>query len=594
MTNEYWAIEAQLSNEKKDFQELTVGFHEGLFNFEDFCRSIEKITGNSTILKDSKVTEELFNSVADLINDDNNNLETVTNLFYKEFLKQFNDIEQKISEYIVERDNQNAQTVVLLSDIEQKLLTSENVNSDLDQNYSVLNEISCDKLWNKNNLLSEMNHVLKQVLGDKIVNNVNCSDSYLLNKQKELCSSLMINNINSLQEVNDVNLFVKETELNARYEKWLKDVNTVIDVSNLEWNKSERMISEEYEKWKLMCQKQYSEKINEIEKQYNDLQNKKLKWLEDQYSGEAQKLDDDILTDFSLITEQLNPDTMKISNLSLTDLIKGKNTVLDELLNYSLQSASEKEYDKCIDYHITKLQNYIGLADTYNLIDEKEKELNSLNIVYSNELLKSVVLQKKLEIESRLNESNLELSKWQEDLVRREGYSVGDEISRYAVVDSLVFNNAVREKQTVHKYEWFTIDDLINELQNKNLKEAGQELSVKEVARKLNVSKEEVAVAIESARPLESINEEAYNEENGESKISKISNKEDDVNKLINRLTINRLIQELDEREKKIIILRYFREKTQTEVANLLGISQVQVSRIEKKILNSMRTKIAN
>ena len=138
------------------------------------------------------------------------------------------------------------------------------------------------------------------------------------------------------------------------------------------------------------------------------------------------------------------------------------------------------------------------------------------------------------------------------------------------------------------------LNSKINELQNKNLKEAGQELSVKEVARKLNVSKEEVAVAIESARPLESINEEAYNEENGESKISKISNKEDDVNKLINRLTINRLIQELDEREKKIIILRYFREKTQTEVANLIGISQVQVSRIEKKILNSMRTKIAN
>ena len=138
------------------------------------------------------------------------------------------------------------------------------------------------------------------------------------------------------------------------------------------------------------------------------------------------------------------------------------------------------------------------------------------------------------------------------------------------------------------------LNSKINELQNKNLKEAGQELSVKEVARKLNVSKEEVAVAIESARPLESINEEAYNEENGESKISKISNKEDDVNKLINRLTINRLIQELDEREKKIIILRYFREKTQTEVANLLGISQVQVSRIEKKILNSMRAKIAN
>ena len=180
--------------------------------------------------------------------------------------------------------------------------------------------------------------------------------------------------------------------------------------------------------------------------------------------------------------------------------------------------------------------------------------------------------------------------------VKRFDFSFGVKFSTYAVPYIMgEIKRFIREDGPIKISRSIKeLNSKINELQNKNLKEAGQELSVKEVARKLNVSKEEVAVAIESARPLESINEEAYNEENGESKISKISNKEDDVNKLINRLTINRLIQELDEREKKIIILRYFREKTQTEVANLLGISQVQVSRIEKKILNSMRTKIAN
>ena len=53
------------------------------------------------------------------------------------------------------------------------------------------------------------------------------------------------------------------------------------------------------------------------------------------------------------------------------------------------------------------------------------------------------------------------------------------------------------------------------------------------------------------------------------------------------------LIKELDSREQQIIVLRYFKEKTQTEVAKTLGISQVQVSRIEKKVLLEMRKKIA-
>lgn len=61
---------------------------------------------------------------------------------------------------------------------------------------------------------------------------------------------------------------------------------------------------------------------------------------------------------------------------------------------------------------------------------------------------------------------------------------------------------------------------------------------------------------------------------------------------IADRLTINKLIDELNEQEKEIVISRYFNGKTQTEVAKKLGISQVQVSRIEKRILHSMKQKL--
>jgi len=99
---------------------------------------------------------------------------------------------------------------------------------------------------------------------------------------------------------------------------------------------------------------------------------------------------------------------------------------------------------------------------------------------------------------------------------------------------------------------------------------------------------------LESEKPIDSINEDSYdNDSKGETKISKISNGKDETSILINKICIDNLIEELDKRDKQIILLRYYREKTQSEVAKLLGISQVQVSRIEKKILLSMREKIA-
>lgn len=133
----------------------------------------------------------------------------------------------------------------------------------------------------------------------------------------------------------------------------------------------------------------------------------------------------------------------------------------------------------------------------------------------------------------------------------------------------------------------------IKEVQKEHLNKTGKEISISNLAKELEVSVEEIAVALDSIRPLESINEEAYQDDGeGETKISKISNNKDEANMVINKICVDKLINELEDKEKQIIILRYFKEKTQTEVAKILGISQVQVSRIEKKILLSMRGKI--
>ena len=134
----------------------------------------------------------------------------------------------------------------------------------------------------------------------------------------------------------------------------------------------------------------------------------------------------------------------------------------------------------------------------------------------------------------------------------------------------------------------------VKEVQREYLCKKGEEINISEISKILKVSKEEIAMAMESERPLESINEENYdNESNGESKISKISNGKDETAILIDKICINNLIEQLEAREKQIILLRYYRGKTQSEVAKMLGITQVQVSRIEKKILLNMKEKIA-
>lgn len=134
----------------------------------------------------------------------------------------------------------------------------------------------------------------------------------------------------------------------------------------------------------------------------------------------------------------------------------------------------------------------------------------------------------------------------------------------------------------------------IKDIQSKYLKETGEEINITEIAKQLKMPKEEIAVALDSLKPTISIYDDRYtNDEGGISFLDTLSTNVDEAETLTNKLTIKEMITNLEQREKEIILLRYYKNKTQTEVAKILGISQVQVSRIEKKILNSMKLKLA-
>ena len=133
----------------------------------------------------------------------------------------------------------------------------------------------------------------------------------------------------------------------------------------------------------------------------------------------------------------------------------------------------------------------------------------------------------------------------------------------------------------------------IKELQERFLKE-GKEISINEIAKNLNISKEEVTVALDSLNPVISIYEQTNsNDEKGVSIIDKLKNNTDEAELITNKIVIQEMIDKLNDREKQIILLRYFKNNTQSQVAKIIGISQVQVSRIEKKILENMKQKIS-
>ena len=128
------------------------------------------------------------------------------------------------------------------------------------------------------------------------------------------------------------------------------------------------------------------------------------------------------------------------------------------------------------------------------------------------------------------------------------------------------------------------------EMLKKQYEKLGKELSINEIEKELKESKENILLALEANKEIKSIEEE-FEDSNENILFNKVkveSYEEDTIKKII----LKQELEKLDEKERNIIILRYFYNKTQSQIASQYGISQVQVSRIEKRVLLKMRENI--
>lgn len=128
------------------------------------------------------------------------------------------------------------------------------------------------------------------------------------------------------------------------------------------------------------------------------------------------------------------------------------------------------------------------------------------------------------------------------------------------------------------------------QMQEQIIKEENRELSVSELSQRLGVEKEELILALESTKQVESLYAKK-GEQNQEGSIPLMDLLSDSTQneKMIDHISLQYVLEHLDQKERQIIVMRYFQDRTQNEVAKQIGISQVQVSRIEKKVLNQMR-----
>ena len=130
-------------------------------------------------------------------------------------------------------------------------------------------------------------------------------------------------------------------------------------------------------------------------------------------------------------------------------------------------------------------------------------------------------------------------------------------------------------------------------IQNEYISKKGRDIQIEELAKLLKVSKEDIVIAMDSNNTVESIDRKV-NDSDDLTIMDKLKSNVDQEKDIVNKITIKTLIEGLDEKSKKIIMLRYYRGKTQSQVAELLGVTQVQVSRLEKKILSSMKHKLCS
>ena len=157
------------------------------------------------------------------------------------------------------------------------------------------------------------------------------------------------------------------------------------------------------------------------------------------------------------------------------------------------------------------------------------------------------------------------------------------EIKRFLRDDGIIkISRSIKE----NGYKCFTASQKLKGILNR-------EPTIEELSRETGIATEDIIVTMEAGDCVESIYKTIYQKDGNEvCLIDKLEGKDGGSDSIIDNIMINELVDSLCERDRKLIRMRYYEDMTQTQAARVLGISQVQVSRLEKKILNRMRSQI--
>lgn len=157
---------------------------------------------------------------------------------------------------------------------------------------------------------------------------------------------------------------------------------------------------------------------------------------------------------------------------------------------------------------------------------------------------------------------------------------ISGEIKRFLRDDGII-----KVSRTLKENQW-KIKRAMDELRSAT----GRDATVEELAKILEMEAEEIMLSMEAVVETQSIEQSLYAKDGKEVFLKdRLAVEKNEQEELMNHLFLQQLLDSLEERDRQLINLRYFENKTQSQVAQILGISQVQVSRLEKRILRRMK-----
>ena len=383
---------------------------------------------------------------------DISNIYDFLNLLDIHFTDSFNSSVTDINEYVKNNKSDNELYDNVFESIRKKLMPlSENVYEiQINDMYEAAAEY---RLWDEQNFLYSLENSLFEVYEklDRYESNDNYFKKFSLNQLNDVYKNINTIDFYSSLKVKEAELEIRSEDLERKFDEWKDSVELIKIVGNEEWEHKLENLSDDFLKWKNSWSTQYKENIDLMDLQFSKLQDSKLSWLESGYSL-VSSLKDNSIPDNKCIFPELN----------VSDDIFEIDSKFLEFIDDNIQNLSDINFINLNEQFNRQMVKYeyfntlSSIEDTVKAIEESDRMNAAL---YMAMLSDSEISEKINNLQNQINEQNDQIIKWQNDLVRKNGYTISEEIYRDAVVDSLFFNNVVRERQTVHKYVKFTLSD---------------------------------------------------------------------------------------------------------------------------------------